>query len=113
MAVRLIDDPDTRSWLEGEPKLEWDAGNFEKNAKHDVAPGDIEAVMAVQPAFVGRILEPTHKEPRWLILGRDSRGRGLALIFTRRGDLLRPISCRPMRQNERRLYEQAQAVQDR
>jgi uncharacterized DUF497 family protein len=82
--------------------------NLEKNAKHGVEPSDVEAVVNIQPAFVGRILEPTHDELRWLILGRDSRGRGLALIFTRRGDWLRPISCRPMRDNERRLYEEAQ-----
>jgi uncharacterized DUF497 family protein len=110
--VRLADDPGTRAWLEGEPKFEWDAGNLAKNAKHDVTRGDIEAVMAIRPAFVGRILEPAHDEPRWLLLGRDTRGRGLALIFTRRGDLLRPISCRPMRENERTLYEQAQQAQD-
>ena len=110
--MRLTDDPGTRAWLEGEPKLEWDAGNLEKNQKHDVAPGDIEALMAVRPVFVGRIVEPAHDEPRWLILGRDLRGRGLALIFTRRGDALRPIRLsRPMRENERRLYEQAQEVQ--
>ena len=33
--------------------------------------------------------------------------RLLALIFTRRGEQLRPISCRPMRRNERTLYEEA------
>jgi uncharacterized DUF497 family protein len=27
------------------------------------------------------------------------------LVFTRRGDRLRSISCRPMRQDERRKYE--------
>src|ERR1700722_20527906 len=106
MAVRLFDDPDAREWLETEPRLEWDAGNRAKNGKHGVAPDDVEPVMTIRPAFVGRILEPAHDEPRWLILGKDSGGRGLALIFTRRGELLRPISCRPMRENERKLYEQ-------
>jgi uncharacterized DUF497 family protein len=29
------------------------------------------------------------------------------LVFTRRGDRLRPISCRPMRRTERQVYEEA------
>jgi len=102
-----------REWLEDEPEIEWDAGNFAKNEKHGVARGDIQAVVAIQAAFVGHIVEPAHDEPRWLILGKDSRGRGLALIFTRRGELLRPISCRPMRENERKLYAQAQGADER
>jgi uncharacterized protein len=105
--VRLVDDPDTAEWLESEPKREWNAGNAEKNEKHGVARSDVEEVLRIQPAFVGRIIEPAHDEPRWLLPGRDAVGRRLALIFTRRGELLRPISCRPMRESERRLYEQA------
>jgi hypothetical protein len=34
-------------------------------------------------------------------------GKPTALIFTRRGDKMRPISCRPMRKNEWRLYEES------
>jgi hypothetical protein len=47
MAARLIDDPGTCEWLEGEPKLEWDAGNRAKNEKHGVETSDVEAVMAI------------------------------------------------------------------
>jgi len=54
--------------------------------------------------FAGRIAEPAHEEARWLLLGIDDGGRALALVFTRRGRRLRPVSCRPMRRNERRLY---------
>jgi uncharacterized DUF497 family protein len=39
----------------------------------------------------------------------EVESRRLALIFTRRSDQLRPISCRPMRRNERRLYDEAKA----
>ncbi len=57
--------------------------------------------------LAGRIVEPAHEEPRWLLLGETNTGRRLALIFTRRGRKLRPISCRQMRRNERKLYEEA------
>jgi uncharacterized DUF497 family protein len=55
--------------------------------------------------FAGRIIDPSHAEWRGLILGRGESGRNLALIFTRRLERLRPISCRTMRPDERRLYE--------
>ena len=45
--------------------------------------------------------------PRWLVLGMTNAGRHLALIFTRRGDTLRPISGRPMRRKEGAAYEEA------
>jgi hypothetical protein len=43
-------------WLGSVPKCEWNAGNSEKNEKHGVAPRHIEEVLALQPAFVGRIV---------------------------------------------------------
>ncbi len=36
-----------------------------------------------------------------------SGGRHAALVFTRRGDKLRPISCRAMRKGEKEAYDAA------
>jgi uncharacterized DUF497 family protein len=41
--------------------------------------------------IAGRIVEPSHGEGRWIALGETATGRMVALVFTRRGDLLRPI----------------------
>jgi uncharacterized DUF497 family protein len=71
------------------------------------APEEVEAILRSPLLFAGRIVEPEHDEPRWLALGESDRGRRLALIFTRRGAHVRAISCRPMRRNERKLYEEA------
>ncbi len=57
--------------------------------------------------FAGRITEPVHDEPRWLALGEDTAGRRLALVFTKCGEQLRPISWRSMRRKEKMLYEKA------
>jgi uncharacterized DUF497 family protein len=57
--------------------------------------------------FAGRIIEPSHDEPPWLVLGQDGNGRPLALIFTKRGQRLRAVSRRSMRQKEKKLYEEA------
>ncbi|MEK6606338.1 MAG: BrnT family toxin [Myxococcota bacterium] len=109
--MRLAGDREAAQWLGGlnggRGVFEWDAGNRTKNRKHGVETDDVEGLLQGPFVFEGRIVDPAHKEPRWLLLGADARGRRLALIFTRRGDRLRPISCRPMRDNERRRYEKA------
>ena len=109
--MRLTDDARMATWLRqlsgAASDFDWDAGNRAKHRKHGVQPADIEAMFRGRTVFVGRIVQPEHNEDRWLLLGKDLGGRPLALIFTRRGDQLRPISCRPMRANERKVYEQA------
>jgi hypothetical protein len=87
-------------------EFDWDRGNLTKNQKHGVNPKDIESLLRHDLLLAGRITESAHVEPRWLLLGTSDAGRRLALVFTRRGDRLRPISCRPMRTNERKLYEE-------
>lgn len=57
--------------------------------------------------FAGRIVEPAHDEARYLLLGVTSDGRHAALVFTRRGDKLRPISCRAMRKREKEAFDAA------
>ena len=111
--MKLAADVEAASWLDalaGEPEdFDWDAGNRAKNRKHGVEPENIEAMFR-RPRFIvfgGRIVEPAHDESHWLVLGQDEKRHRLALILTRRGDRLRPISCRPMRRKERTVYEEA------
>jgi len=98
-----------RTMLEEDPiRLDWDAGNEPKLGKHRVTRVDVTSLLGGDVAFAGRIVEPAHPETRWLLLG-ETAGRKLAVVVTRRGGLLRPVTCRPMRRNERRLYEAYQA----
>lgn len=95
-----------RDFVPDSDNFDWDKGNVAKNVKHGVRSEEIESIFYQEKfIFAGKIVEPVHAEWRGLILGRSDAGRTLALIFTRRGDKLRPISCRPMRTGERRLYE--------
>ncbi len=109
--MKLAGDPEAAAWLEGlagSPQdFDWDAGNREKNRKHGVEPSDVGALFLRPILFAGRIVKPSHEEPRWLLLGQDRSGRRLALIFTRRGRRLRAVSCRSMRREERKLYEES------
>lgn len=108
--MRFAPDETAAVWLRDfipEPDaFDWDAGNRTKNAKHGVREEEVESIFHQEKfLFAGRIVDPPHAEWRGLILGRSESGRNLALIFTRRLERLRPISCRPMRPDERRLYE--------
>jgi uncharacterized DUF497 family protein len=111
--VKLEPEAELDEWLaglEGEPKeFDWDAGNRSKGRKHGVEPSEAESLLHRSVFLAGRIVEPAYDESRWLLLGETDTGRRLALIFTRRDGKLRPITCRAMRRNERRLYGEAKA----
>ncbi len=88
--------------------FEWDEGNTLKIvARHPVTPGECEQVFFHEPLLV--IPDDGHSkaERRWVALGRTSEGRTLTVIFTLRGERIRPLSARPMSRKERRHYAQA------
>jgi uncharacterized DUF497 family protein len=106
--VRLTAEPEIAEWLGTHPQMEWDAGNSTKSrTKHGFRTADVESILDAAVVFAGRIVEPAHDEARYLLLGVTSDGRHAALIFTRRGDKLRPISCRAMRNREKEAYDAA------
>ena len=109
IAMRLVEDPAAASWLDqlggAAEDFEWDVGNRPKLEKHHVDQDDVMSMFRSPIVFAGRIIEPAHNEPRWPVLGKSHGDRKLALILTRRGERLRPVSCRPMRRNERKVYE--------
>lgn len=107
--MKLESDEATREWLMNFiPILEnfdWDEGNVDKNLiKHNVSREKIESIFQNPIVFAGKIIEPRHFEWRGLILGLSVNQRHLSLIFTQREDRLRPISCRPMRKEEEKIY---------
>ena len=108
--MKLSTDDAASAWLgdlEPDPdSFDWDAGNLVKNMKHGVDADEIESIFYGNKfVFAGKIMEPAFAEWRGLVLGHSGSGRRLALIFTRRGEKIRAISCRAMRPPERRLYE--------
>ena len=109
--MKFIPDEDAAAWLSDfipdSDNFDWDEGNMLKTFKHGIPPGEVESIFWQRTfLFAGKIVEPLHDEWRGLILGRTNNGKLVSLIFTRRGEKLRPISCRAMRRVERRLYEE-------
>ncbi len=108
--MRFERDPDLLSWFAAlalsKRLFQWDRGNTSKHRKHNVTPAEIEELFFNPFVLGGRIVEPYHPESRWVLFGQTLKGRNLTLIFTVRDELIRPISCRAMRKEEKKLYEE-------
>jgi len=105
--VKLVDAPEMAEWLATQPPCQWDAGNLGKLSKHGMDAADVNTLHLSPVVFAGEIAEPFYGETRYLLLAQLLSGKQVAMVFTRRGEELRPISVRAMRKNERRIYAQA------
>ena len=100
-------------YLPGLDGFQWDAGNLEKNwHAHQVSAGEIEQAFFNRPVIVAGDLKHSRVETRHYLLGRSNEGRRLAITFTVRGTLVRPIMAREMSRVERRIYVARQIVEE-
>jgi uncharacterized protein len=89
--------------------FDWDEHNLKKLAKHDVTQDEVESILESEVLFGGRIIPPEHtvwREKRYIFLGKATSKKRLALIWTKRGSSMRPITCRRMRDDEKKKYDQ-------
>ena len=85
--------------------FQWDEGNAPKvMARHNVSPGECEQAFFVEPFVVEFDDRHSTKKGRWQALGQTNGGRGLFLVFTVRGTLIRVIAARDMNRKERERY---------
>ena len=85
--------------------FQWDAGNSQKNwLAHDVSQAETEQAYFNRPMLLRPDKKHSQVEGRYYVLGRTSAGRRLAVVFTIRDTLVRPIMARDMSRRERRLY---------
>lgn len=93
--------------------FDWDAGNAPKlQARHQVTPGECEQVFFHEPLLIASDVDHSTREERWAAWGRTADGRALAVVFTLRGELIRPLSARDLNRKERRRYAEAQDQTD-
>jgi hypothetical protein len=93
--------------------FDWDEGNAPKiPARHRVSPAECEQVFFNEPLVVAEDAAHSGAEQRWAAWGRTAEGRTLAVVFTLRGDRIRPISAREMNRKERRRYAEIQTQAD-
>ena len=85
--------------------FEWDRGNEAKLlARHGVSRGEVEQAFFQERLLLSIDLKHTAREERYLALGRTVDARLLHIVFTVRGDLIRPISARDTNRKERQRY---------
>lgn len=84
--------------------FDWDSGNLQKLAKHNVAQEEAEELFYIAPLIDEGAYEK-QGEKRFRCLGITARGRYLAAFFTIRRGLIRNISVHAMRKKEKRMYE--------
>ncbi|MGA2607828.1 MAG: BrnT family toxin [Terriglobia bacterium] len=86
--------------------FDWDTGNSDKNwTAHRVSDSECEEVFFSRPFVVRQDLQHSQEEPGGYALGQTDRSRGLFVVFTIRGKLIRVISARDMTRKERRIYQ--------
>ena len=86
--------------------FDWDKGNIEKNLhKHGVQNSECEQIFFNEPLVILTDDEHSFAEERYAAFGRTDNGRMLAVIFTKRQNLIRIISARDMNKKERIFYE--------
>jgi len=90
--------------MSGEPpsKFYWDASNIQHLAKHRISRSEFEQAMLHNPIIIDFADEAG--EERWYALGATDRLRVLYLVFSYRGERIRPITGWDARRKLRELY---------
>lgn len=89
-----------------EARFDWDEGNRAKCQKHGVGLDEIEDLLDGTMRRIAPDVKHSSREQRFLAVGRNSSERPLFVVFTLRGELIRPLSARYMHAREARRYEE-------
>ena len=74
------------------PEFDWDDANRSHLAQHDISPDEAEQAI-LDPYAVLLEIQTGGEEERTKALGATASGRILTVIFTFRGDAIRPITA--------------------
>jgi hypothetical protein len=90
--------------MSGEPpwEFDWDTDNVRHLAAHRITRSEFEQAMLHHPIIID--LSDETGEERWYALGATDRLRVLFLVFTYRGERIRPITGWDAGKNLRELY---------
>jgi uncharacterized DUF497 family protein len=107
--MKAEQDPEIDRWLQEfwEGGLEWDDANRRK-LTHGVTEEEIEEVFSNRFVVVGRVVPPrgSHWPPekRYALFGKTNSSRILTVIWTTRGNSIRPISMRSSVNAEKKQF---------
>lgn len=79
--------------------FEWDKGNIDHIARHNVEPDEAEQVLSNRPTV------RRSRSGRYVAIGRTDVGRYLVVVFElEKQGMARVVTARPAESEERRLY---------
>lgn len=116
--MRTIEDIETQFWLlnKWDYSFDWDQFNLSKLEKHGLVQKDVESIFLSPILFGGYVVPPDGlqwDENRYILFGSTHNNKKLALIWTKRNDSIRPITCRSMRENEKKQFDKEIAARGR
>jgi uncharacterized protein len=74
-----------------ELSLDWDRANTRHITLHGIVAREVEEVFANDPADIG--FETVEGEGRWTVIGHTDSFRFLVVVWTMRGEAVRPITA--------------------
>jgi len=96
--------PDIVEWfITWENSFEWDEANILKLKKHGFSKDDVEIACSYDFYFSGEVVGEWG-ERRFILYSILEDGRYITIVFTIKGLLFRPISCRRSRDGEKKKY---------
>ena len=88
-------------------EFEWDKGNIDKNKKHGVENVECEEIFADENKIIYKDIFHSENEDRYIVIGKSRKEKLLYVVFTKRGEEIRIISCRKVNKKEVPIYEKA------
>ncbi|MCL4793287.1 MAG: BrnT family toxin [Bryobacteraceae bacterium] len=92
------------------PEFDWDSGNLEHIARHDITADEALEVIGSDPALIRS--EERDGEDRHLVIGETSSGRLLMVVWTWRQNKVRVITAFPAKRRFRRQWARNQGGAD-
>jgi uncharacterized DUF497 family protein len=84
------------------PGFDWDVHNIRHLARHAISPGDFEQAMGHSPVLID--VRDEEGEDRWYALGATEDLRVLFMVYTYRGERIRPVTAWEAGRKLRELY---------
>lgn len=89
-------------------EFEWDEGNIDHVARHDLTTAEAQEAILDPNAIMLEI--QFEEEERTKAVGRTNRGRILVVVFTFRGDAIRPITAYDAMKRDQDIYLKGRGV---
>lgn len=84
-------------------RFDWDSGNIDHIALHDVTPEEAEQVIQNDPVEIGTVERSS--ELRIVHVGEFDAGSALVVAVTYRSDLVRVVTAYPASRKFRKFYD--------